>query len=144
MTPGNVADVSAKNLPFTYQVSTLPFPLQSCRSRMQKTIPLEKHVTHCIGSDSYGAGTRKSKYGSWAGTSALSPGVPRHSPTILRRRKSTYFNHFGLSFHCQGRQQLSDVRKISSKFDTKCKGRNNRRRRIFWIFDFSYLTQRIS
>ena len=34
---------------------------------MQKIIPLEKCATHCIGSDSYGAGT-----------SASSPGLPRH------------------------------------------------------------------
>ena len=58
-----LADVSATRLPFTYRILTLSFPLQSCRSRMQKIIPLENCATQCSGSDSYGAGTRVSKFG---------------------------------------------------------------------------------
>ena len=61
--PGNKADVPATELSLTYRISPSSFPLQSCRSRMQKIIPLEKCATHCIGSDSYGAGTRMAKFG---------------------------------------------------------------------------------
>ena len=32
-TPGDEADVSATELPLTYRISTLSFPLHSCRSR---------------------------------------------------------------------------------------------------------------
>ena len=32
-TPGDEADVPATELPFTYRISTLSFPLHSCRSR---------------------------------------------------------------------------------------------------------------
>ena len=57
-TPGDKADVAATQLPLKYRISTLSFPLQSCRSRMRKIVPLKKWATNCIGSDSYGAGTR--------------------------------------------------------------------------------------
>ena len=61
--PDDKADVPATKLTLTYRILTLSFPLQSCRSQMQKIIPLEKCATHCIGSDSYGAGTRMAKFG---------------------------------------------------------------------------------
>ena len=82
--------------------------LQSCRSRTEffhprsrsgavalgekKIIPLEKCTTYCIGSDSYGAGTRVSKFGTYvsgsfvAGTSALSPGVPLHMHLFKKQK----------------------------------------------------------
>ena len=47
-TPGDKADVPATELPLTYRISPSSFPLQSCRSRMQKIIPFEKCATHCI------------------------------------------------------------------------------------------------
>ena len=79
--PGNVADVSATELPLTYRISLLSFPLKSCRSWIQKIIPLEKCATHCIGSDSSGAGIEESRYVNSSfvvGTSASSPGVLCH------------------------------------------------------------------
>ena len=38
-TPGDNTDVPATKLSLTYRILTLSFPLQSCRSRMQKIIP---------------------------------------------------------------------------------------------------------
>ena len=82
-TPGNVADVSATELPFTYRISTLSFPLQSCRSRMQKNNPCRNMTTELyrewqLWSGHEGAEIRYMNGSSVAGTSASSPGVSRH------------------------------------------------------------------
>ena len=80
-TPGDEAYVPATKLPFTYRISTLSFPLQSCRSRMQKnpfrnmTTELYRERQLWIGNESV-----EIRYvnGSFvAGTSDSSPGSPR-------------------------------------------------------------------
>ena len=62
-TPGDVADVPATKLPFTYLISTLSFPLQSCRSRYNCVVIFLKELFFASASDSSGA--RVSKSGTW-------------------------------------------------------------------------------
>ena len=80
-TPGDEADVSATKLPFTYQISTLSFPLQSCRSRYDCIVIFLK-IIFCIRERQLWSGNESVEIryvnGSFvAGTSALSPDVPR-------------------------------------------------------------------
>ena len=58
-------------MPLTYRISTLSFPLHSCRSRYNVSRIFLKRLFFASESDS-----------SVAGTSALSPGVPRHMLTL--------------------------------------------------------------
>ena len=64
--PGDKADVPAPKLPFTYRISTLLLPLQSCRSRYNCVVIFLKGLLFASASDSSGAGTRVSKSGTWA------------------------------------------------------------------------------
>ena len=65
-TPGDEADVPATELPLTYWISTLSFPLHSCRSRYNLSRIFLKGLFFASESDSSGAGTRVSKFGAWA------------------------------------------------------------------------------
>ena len=65
--PGDEADVPASKLPFTDRIWTLSFPLQSCQSRYNCVVIFLQGLFFASTSDSF-----------VAGTSASSPGVPRH------------------------------------------------------------------
>ena len=74
---------SRAELPFTYRISTLSFPLQSCRSRMQKNNPFRNMTTELnlerqLWSGNENVEIRYVNSSSGAGTSASSPGVYRH------------------------------------------------------------------
>ena len=77
------ADVSHTELPLTYRISPLSFPLQSCRSRYDCVIIFLKGFFGIIERQLWsGDESVKIQYvnGSFvAGTSASSPGVPRHN-----------------------------------------------------------------
>ena len=87
-TPGNVADVSATELPFTYRISTLSFTLQDCCSRMQKINPFRNMTTELYRERQLWSGNESVEIryvnGSFvAETSATLPGVPRHVHTYF-------------------------------------------------------------
>ena len=65
-TPGDEADVPATELPLTYQISTLSFPLHICRSRYNVSRLFLKGLFFASKSDSSGAGRRMAKFGTWA------------------------------------------------------------------------------
>ena len=64
-TPSDKADVPTTKLPFTYRISTLSFPLQSCPSRYNYVVIFLKGLFFASACDSSGAGTRVSKSGTW-------------------------------------------------------------------------------
>ena len=77
------ADVPATKLPVPYRISTLSFPLDSCRSRYNVSRIFLKGLFFCIQERQLWSGNEDGEIryvsdNSVAGTSALSPGVPRH------------------------------------------------------------------
>ena len=68
-TPGDAADVPASKLLSTYRISTISFPLQSCRFRFNCVVIFLKGLFFASASDSSGAGTGVSISGTW--TAAL-------------------------------------------------------------------------
>ena len=65
-TPGDKADVPATKLPLTYRILTLSFPRHSFRSRYNVSRIFLKGLFFASESDSFGAGTRMAKFGTWA------------------------------------------------------------------------------
>ena len=81
-TPGDDADVPATKLPFTYRISALSFPLQSCRSQCNYVV-IFLRVIFCIRERQLWSGNESVEIryvkGSFvADTSATLHGVPRH------------------------------------------------------------------